>query len=71
MHFRKEQLDITSVTDRKDIIEAFGAAATWRATINQLTIREAKERNPQRKRRLRLLLLNAQTQLALITNEGA
>ena len=69
MHFRKNQLDITSVTDREDITEAFGAAAMWRATINNLTIKEAKERDPRRKRHLRLMLLNAQTQLALCESQ--
>lgn len=71
MHFRKHQLDITSVTDREDIIEAFGHAAMWRATIAAYTRREAAETDPRRKRRLRLMLSNAQTQLSLITNEGA
>jgi hypothetical protein len=71
MHSRVHRLDVTQVTDREDLAEVFGDAATWRANINVLTTKEAKERDPQRKRMLRLLLLNAHTQLALITNEGA
>jgi hypothetical protein len=70
MNVRPHRLDITSVIDREEIAAAFGAAAMWRATITVLTQREARETDPRRKRRLRLLLLNAQTQLAL-TNEGA
>jgi hypothetical protein len=71
MHSRVHRLDVTQVTDREDLAEVFGDPATWRANINVLTTKEAKERDPQRKRMLRLLLLNAYTQLALITNEGA
>ena len=70
MNVRPHRLDITSVIDREEVVAAFGAAAMWRATITVLTQREARETDPRRKRRLRLLLLNAQTQLAL-TNEGA
>ena len=71
MSVRPHRLDVTSVTDREELAEAFGHAATWRASINVLTAKEAKERDPLRKRMLRLLLLNAYTQLALITDEGA
>jgi hypothetical protein len=70
MNLRRHNLDITSVIDREEIVAAFGAAAMWRATITVLTKREARETDPRRKRHLRLMLLNAQTQLALVT-EGA
>lgn len=69
MHFRKNQLNITSVTDREDIIEAFGAAAMWRATIAVYARKEAAETDPRRKRHLRLMLSNAQTQLALCESQ--
>lgn len=58
-------LDITTVTDREEIAEAFGAATAWRVTIQRIKTKEAKETNPSAKRKLRLLLLNAETQLQL------
>lgn len=64
-------LDITSVTDRADIVAAFGDAAMWRGAISRLTQREARERDPHRKRYLRLMLLNAYTQLAECEKQGA
>lgn len=61
----QHNLDITSVIDREEIAAAFGEAAAWRAVIVRLKAREAREKNPQRKRKLRLQLLNAETQLKL------
>ena len=58
-------LDITDVTVREDVAAAFGERAAWEATIKALTTKEAKETNRQRKNHLRLMLLNAQAQLAL------
>jgi len=63
---RPEPLDVTTVTHRTEISTAFGARAAWEATIKRLTNRESKETNPQRKRHTRLMLLNAQTQRALL-----
>ena len=65
MHFTRNQLDVTSVTDREDIVEAFGAAAMWRASIKVLTKRYDREADPRRKRHLALLISNAETQLSL------
>ena len=48
----QHNLDITSVTDREEIAAAFGEAAAWRAVIVRLKAREAREKNPQRKRKL-------------------
>lgn len=62
---RQHNMDITAVTDREEIASAFGEAAAWRAVIVRLKAREAREHNPQRKRMLRLQLLNAETQLKL------
>lgn len=64
---RQHNLDITSVIDREEIASSHGQAAAWRATIVRLRKKEAQERNPQAKRRLRLMLLNAETQLSLHT----
>ncbi len=58
-------LNVTVVTDREEIARAFGDRAAWQATITKLTHKEAKETDARKKRHLRLMLLNAQTQLAL------
>lgn len=63
---RPEPIDVTTVTNRNEIANAFGARAAWEATIKRLTKKESQETNPQRKRHTRLMLLNAQTQLALL-----
>lgn len=63
---RPEPLDVTMVTNRIEITAAFGERAAWEATIKRLTKKESQETNPQRKRHIRLMLLNAQTQLALL-----
>ena len=62
------RLDVTIVTDRDEVAAAFGTVAAWRANILKLTAKEAKEKHPQRKRYLRLMLLNAYTQLDVALN---
>lgn len=70
MNALAHHLDVTTVTDREEVASAFGSAAAWRASITKLTEKEAKERDPKRKRYLRLMLLNAHTQLQLqLANE--
>lgn len=66
MSVRPHYLDVTSVIDRKEIADTFGDRAMWEASIKTLTRRESVERDPRRKRYLRLMLLNAHTQLALL-----
>lgn len=66
MNVRPHYLDVTKVIDREEIASAFGARAAWEATILRLTAKEAKEKDPRVKRHLRLMLLNAQTQLNLV-----
>lgn len=63
-------LDITLVIDREEVAAAFGERAAWQATINRITARDAKERDPKKKRHLRLMLLNAYTQLQLVLDQG-
>lgn len=65
MSTRPHYLDVTSVTDREEIASAFGERVAWEAVIMRLTAKEAKEKDPRTKRHLRLMLLNAQTQLSL------
>ena len=65
MNARGHRLDATQHTDWVELSSAFGAASAWQATINQLITREAKTRDPRKKMHLRLMLLNAQTQLEL------
>lgn len=62
------RLDVTSVTDREELAAAFGTATAWRAAVSNLKLREARETDPRRKRKLRLQLLNAENQLRL-TNQ--
>ena len=66
MSNRRAYLDVTTVTDRNEVASAFGECTAWQAAITQLRKREAEATNPQRKRYLRLMLLNAETQLALL-----
>lgn len=63
-----QRLDATLPAHRDEIATAFGAAAAWRATVNTIKLREARETDPRRKRKLRLALFNAETQLALVTS---
>ena len=65
MNARGHRLDATQHTDWVEISNAFGPALAWQAAINQLITREAKTRDPRKKMHLRLMLLNAQTQLEL------
>lgn len=65
-----QKLDVTQVTHREEIALAFGEAAAWRAAVARYTHLEARADNPQRKRKLRLMLLNAQNQLRLVTEKG-
>lgn len=65
MSVRPHYLDVTTVTDRRELASAFGERIAWEATIRRLTAKEAKEKDPRAKRHLRLMLLNAQTQLSL------
>ena len=64
-HASGSKLDITSVTDREEIAAAFGQRAAWQATITRIIQKEAKETDRRKKQHLRLMLLNAQTQLQL------
>lgn len=59
------RLDITSVIDREEIATAFGTVTAWRAAVAAYKSREARETDPRRKRKLRLMLLNAENQLRL------
>ncbi len=70
--YRMTPLNVTEVTDRDDLISAFGARAAWQATITQLRIREAKVTDRRRKMELRLQLLSAENQLRLLDahNQG-
>jgi len=63
------RLDVTTVTDREEIASAFGAITAWRATVHTLRLREHRATDPHKKRHLRLMLLNAETQLQLVTKE--
>ena len=66
MHSKPHYLDpITSVTDREELAAAFGEITAWQTTVNKLREREHKEKDPRRKRHLRLQLYNAEVQLAL------
>lgn len=64
------RLDVTTVIDREEVATAFGQVAAWRAALNTYKAREARETNPQRKRRLRLMIYNAEVQLRC-AEEGA
>jgi hypothetical protein len=62
-----QRLDLTSPKDREEIAAAFGAVAAWRAAVETYKAREARETDLRRKRKLRLMLLNAENQLRLAT----
>lgn len=66
MKHKQYKLDLTLREHRLELASAFGERAAWEATIVQLTAREAKAHDKQRKQRLRLLLLSAHTQLSLL-----
>lgn len=59
------RLDVTLVTDREEVASAFGPITAWRAAVDTLKLREHRETDPRRKRKLRLQLLNAENQLRL------
>ena len=65
MNARGQRLDATQHTDWVELSGAFGPAVAWQTTIQQLITREAKTSDPRKKMHLRLMLLNAQTQLEL------
>lgn len=65
MSVRPHYLDVTSVTDRDEIIQAYGPVFAWEAAITKLRVRESKARNRRDKLMLRLELLNAENQLQL------
>tara|TARA_R110000868_G_scaffold366427_1_gene629334 strand:- start:104 stop:307 length:204 start_codon:yes stop_codon:yes gene_type:complete len=65
MNAKGHHLNAAQHTDWVELASAFGAASAWQATIKQLITREAKTSDPRKKMHLRLMLLNAQTQLEL------
>lgn len=65
MSVRPHYLDVTSVTDRDEVIQAYGPVFAWEAAITKLRVREAKARTRRDKLMLRLELLNAENQLLL------
>lgn len=62
---RPHWLDVTMVTDRNEVAAAFGAIKAWELAVTKLRQREAKATDRNAKRKLRLALLNAETQLQL------
>lgn len=69
MSVRPHYLDVTTVTDREELASAFGPRAAWLATIKQLTARSLRETNPIKQKYLRLMISNAETQLALLDGQ--
>ena len=63
--------DVTSVTDMNELTACYGARQAWAIAVDQLRRREAKAIDRNHKRHLRLMLLNAETQLKLHNQEGA
>jgi len=63
--------DVTSVTDMNELIQCYGAHQAWVTAVTQLRNRESKAHDRRKKQYLRLMLLNAETQLKLHTPEGA
>jgi len=68
MNPARHRLDVTTVTGREEVALAFGPIAAWQAAITRIMHKEAKATDTVTKRYLRLQLLNAQTQLALLTD---
>lgn len=62
---RPHYLDVTSVTDRDEVIQAYGPVFAWEAAITRLRLKESRARNRRDKLMLRLELLNAENQLQL------
>jgi len=65
MSVRPHYLDVTSVIDRDEVIQAYGPVFAWEAAITKLRLRESKARTRRDKLMLRLELLNAENQLML------
>jgi len=63
--------DVTSVTDMNELTTCYGAHEAWTIAVTQLRRREADARDRKKKQYLRLMLLNAETQLKLHSQEGA
>ena len=63
--------DVTVVTDMEELTECYGLHQAWTVAVNQLRSREAKATDRKKKQYLRLMLLNAETQLKLHNQEGA
>jgi hypothetical protein len=63
--------DVTSVTDMEELTYCYGAHKAWLTAVTQLRSREAKATDRKKKQYLRLMLLNAETQLSLHNQEGA
>lgn len=63
--------DVTSVTDMNELTACYGLHGAWTIAVNQLRRREAKANDRKHKQYLRLMLLNAVTQLSLHNQEGA
>jgi hypothetical protein len=62
--------DVTSVTDMDELSQCYGAHKAWTIAVTQLRNREAKATDRMKKQYLRLMLLNAETQLSLHNQEG-
>jgi hypothetical protein len=63
--------DVTSVTDIEELTQCYGAHQAWTIAVTQLRRRESQAHDRMKKQYLRLMLLNAETQLKLHTPEGA
>jgi len=68
---KPHHFDVTSVTDMNELTACYGLLGAWTIAVTQLRNREAKATDRKKKRYLRLMLLNAETQLKLHTPEGA
>ena len=63
---RPAHLDVTTVTDWREVAEAFGPRAAWQACIKQWRNKLSRETDPHRIRRAKLMMSNAEVQLALL-----
>jgi hypothetical protein len=63
--------DVTSVTDMNELTASYGVHQAWTIAVTQLRRRESQAHDRKKKQYLRLMLLNAETQLKLHTPEGA
>jgi len=61
--------DVTSVTDMDELTACYGLIGAWTISVTQLRRRAAEATDRKRKQYLGLMLLNAETQLAL-HNQG-